>query len=242
MTTKLTFLGTGPYLATDRYWNGFVIDDQILVEPSPTALPHLHRCGIDPAGIDVVAISHFHADHTFGWPFLLFELMQSHQHAPLFVVGPPGVEAYLARLMDVAGVPGLQRSAHRRLDIRYVEADGAQQVAGPLRFRAVEVDHVDHLECFGYLFEREGSVLGYTGDTGPCAGLDTLAEASATLVIECNGPHHRSTRHMDVEHVAALQERFPDVDLVLTHLGAGLDLDRLERCTVPEDFQVIEVR
>lgn len=239
--TKLTFLGTGAYLATDRYWNGFVIDDQILVEPSPTALPHLRRCGIDPAGIDVVVISHFHGDHTFGWPFLLLELMQRHGSTPLFVVGPQGVERYLESLMDVAGVPGLQHEAHRLLDIRYVEVDGSEQVAGPLRFRAVEVDHVEHLDCFGYLFQREGSTLGYSGDTGPCAGLDTLAGASETLVLECNGPHHGSTRHMDVDQVVALRERFPRLELVLTHLGEAVDTERIERCTVPDDFQTIEV-
>lgn len=239
--TKLTFLGTGPYLATERYWNGFVIDDQILVEPSPTVLPHLRRCGIDPVGIDVVVISHFHADHTFGWPFLLLELMQRHGAAPLFVVGPPAVESYLATLMEVGGVPGLQREAHRQLDIRYVEVDGSDQVAGPLSFRAVEVDHVRHLDCFGFLFRRGESALGYSGDTGPCAGLDTLAEASETLVLECNGPHHPSTRHMDVGHVVALRERFPRLKLVLTHLGAGIDSERIENCTVPDDFQTIEV-
>lgn len=239
--TKLTFLGTGCFLATDRYWNGFVIDDQILVEPSPTVLPHLRRCGIDSVGIDVVVISHFHADHTFGWPFLLLDLMQSHGAAPLFVVGPPKVESYLATLMDVAGVPGLQHEAHRQLDVRYVEVDGSDQVAGPLSFRAVEVDHVQHLDCFGYLFRRGGSELGYSGDTGPCAGLDTLAAASETLVLECNGPHHPATRHMDVDHVVALQERFPHLELLLTHLGAGIDTERIKNCTVPDDFQTIEV-
>lgn len=239
--TTLTFLGTGPFLATDRYWNGFVVDGQILVEPSPTALPHLRRCGVDAAAIDVVVISHFHADHTFGWPFLLLELMERHGPDPLHVVGPPGVEAYLATLMDVAGVPGLQRSAQRRLDLRYVEVDGSEQVAGPLRFRGVEVDHVDHLDCFGYLMDRSGSTLGYSGDTGPCVGLDELAGGSTTLVIECNGPHHRSTRHMDVDHIVELQARFPDLELVLTHLGEGLELERIPRCTVPSDFETVDV-
>ncbi len=43
----------------------------MLVEPSPTALPHLRRCGFTVDAIDVVVVSHFHADHCFGWPFLL---------------------------------------------------------------------------------------------------------------------------------------------------------------------------
>ena len=35
--TELTFLGTGNFLAPPgRYWNSFVLDGSVLVEPSPT--------------------------------------------------------------------------------------------------------------------------------------------------------------------------------------------------------------
>ncbi|MGW0809199.1 MBL fold metallo-hydrolase [Nonomuraea sp. NPDC002799] len=204
-------------------------------------MPHLRRCGIDAASIDVVAISHFHADHTFGWPFLLLELLGRHGGTPLFVVGPAGIEDFLSRMMDLAGVPGIHKEAHQKLDIRYVEVDGSWQVAGPLRFRAVEVDHVPHLDCYGYIFERGASTVGYSGDTRLGVGLDTLAAASATLILECNGPHHPATGHMDVEQVEALRERFPDVPFVLTHLGPGIDAAHIDACVVPDDFQTIEV-
>ncbi len=47
VVTELTFLGTGNFLAPPgRYWNSFVMDESVLVEPSPTALPHLRRCGV----------------------------------------------------------------------------------------------------------------------------------------------------------------------------------------------------
>ena len=72
---RATFLGTGNFLAPGRYWNSFVLDGRVLVEPAPTALPHLRRCGIPAEDLDAVLISHFHPDHTFGWPFLLLELL-----------------------------------------------------------------------------------------------------------------------------------------------------------------------
>ena len=67
-STAATFLGTGNYLAPDRYWNSFVLDGNVLVEPSPACLPNLRKSGLSAAALDVVVISHFHADHTFGWP------------------------------------------------------------------------------------------------------------------------------------------------------------------------------
>jgi ribonuclease BN (tRNA processing enzyme) len=235
--TSLTFLGTGNFLAPDRYWNSFVVDRRILVEPAPTALPHWRRMGFGVAELDVVVVSHFHPDHTFGWPFLLLEIVSGRPaDRPLYVVGPPGIQGFLADMMALGSVSDILASAHERLDIRYVEVDGTWQDAGPLRFRAVEVEHVPHLRCFGYLLDWNGHIVGYTGDTRPCPGLDELAGASDVLVLECNGPHPPPVIHMDLESVGALRQRFPGVPFVLTHLGDGIDASHLADTVVPADF------
>jgi ribonuclease BN (tRNA processing enzyme) len=212
----------------------------VLVEPSPIVLPHLRRCGILAEDLDVVVISHFHADHTFGWPFLLLELLRQRDR-PVFVVGPPRVEGYLADMLELAGIPEVQAWAEAREAITYVEVDGSWQRAGPLRFRAVEVDHVAHLRCFGFLFDREGRTIGYSGDTRPCPGLDELAEASTVLVLECNGPHPPPPSHMDTDDVRALRARFPAVPFVLTHLGQGIDAQGIAHLTLPQDFETVSV-
>lgn len=232
------FLGTGNFLAPGRYWNSFVLDGTVLVEPCPTALPHLRRCGIEASAIEVVFVSHFHPDHTFGWPFLLLEFLLVHQGSPLVVVGPPGVERFLADMMELGGVPDILGAAEL-IPVKFVEVDRSWQQAGAVRFRAVEVDHVDHLECFGYLIERNGRTIGYSGDTKPCPGLDELAQHSDVLILECNGPHPPPPVHMDVESVQALRDRFPDVPFVLTHLGPDLATDTLAAAVVPNDFDTL---
>jgi ribonuclease BN (tRNA processing enzyme) len=242
MVTSVTFLGTGNFLAPDRYWNSFVLDGSVLVEPAPTALPHLRRCGLPPERLDVIVISHFHADHTFGWPFLLLELLLTRENdRPLFVVGPPQVEAFLADMMRLGAVPNVQNAAHEHFDLRYVEVNGSWQEAGPLRFRAIEVEHVPHLRCFGYLFDRGDRTVGYSGDTRPCAGLDELAAEADVLVLECNGPHPPPTSHMDAESVRSLRASFPGVPFVLTHLGGGVDASGINEVTVPEDFETLSI-
>src|SRR5437667_8952518 len=103
--TSVTFLGTGNFQAPPgRYWNSFVMDGSILVEPSPTVLPHLRRCGIAVDSVEVVVISHFHPDHTFGWPFLLLEMVGHPRERPLYIVGPPAVDRFLADMMRLGGV------------------------------------------------------------------------------------------------------------------------------------------
>jgi ribonuclease BN (tRNA processing enzyme) len=242
--TDVTFLGTGNFLAPGRYWNSFVLDGTVLVEPAPTALPHLRRCGIPVTAIEVVVISHFHPDHTFGWPFLLLEAAEHGGGRPLFIVGPPGTEQFLRDMNDLGGVQEMQRYAYNSLDLRFVEVDGSWQDAGSLHFRAVEVVHVPHLRCFGYLFERDGRIIAYSGDTTPCPGLEELATASEVLILECNGIHSgppAPATHMDEGSVNALRARHRDLQIVLTHLGAQVDGSRMAGVIIPEDFERLQL-
>lgn len=235
----LTFLGTGNFQARTRYWNSFVIDGHVLVEPSPTALPHLHRCGIAVGDIEVVVISHFHPDHTFGWPFLLYQSMHEREGRPLSIVGPPGVGEFLQAMMELGGVGDVHRVAGRRLQIDITEVDGSWQQVGPARLRAVEVEHVPHLRCFGYLFERSERVIGYSGDTRPCPGLHELAEESEVLVLECDGQHYDSgvpISHMNEGSVRELRAAHPHTRFVLTHIGAEVDASDMDNVIVPDDF------
>lgn len=243
--SSATFLGTGNFLAPGRYWNSFVLDGTVLVEPAPAVLPHLRRCRIPVEQLDAIVISHFHPDHTFGWPFFLLEVLRQGRDRPLFVVGPTGVEAFLAEMMRLGSVADVHQAAHTNLDVRYVEAspDGTPQEAGPLQFRAFEVEHVPNLECLGYVLEGTGGRrVGYSGDTTACPGLDAITAASDVLVLECNGPHPGST-HMDAAAVRLLRTRFPNVPFVLTHLGEGVEAEvaDIADVRVPADFETVEL-
>jgi ribonuclease BN (tRNA processing enzyme) len=240
--TELTFLGTGNFLAPPgRYWNSFVLDSNVLVEPCPTALPHLRRCGFSPTGIDVVVISHFHADHCFGWPFFLQAVAEAGGGRTLHVVGPPGLEEHLAHMIAVGEVRSTLELAHERLDLRFVDVDGSWQEAGGLRFRAVEVEHVPYLRCFGYLFDRGEKTLAYSGDVRPCDGLSELAREADVLVLECNGAHGGPRTHMEEADVRELQAAHPDVHFVLTHMGEQVDTASMPGVTIPEDFERLTV-
>jgi ribonuclease Z len=243
--TELTFLGTGNFLAPPgRYWNSFVIDGSVLVEPSPTALPHLRRCGFAVDDIQVVVVSHFHADHCFGWPFLLQAAAEIGGGRTVHVVGPPGIEAHLVAMNEAGAVRSVTAMARARLDLRFVEVDGTWQEAGPLRFRAVEVVHVPYLRCFGYLFDRGDRMVGYSGDTTPCDGLSELAREADVLVVECNGHHlapGERVSHMAEDSIRELGAAHPDVHLVLTHLGEQVDTTSMPGVTIPDDFARITV-
>ena len=120
-------------------------------------------------------------------------------------------------------------------------AQAQWQEAGPLRFRAVEVDHVPYLRCFGYLFERGDRMVAYSGDVKPCAGLSELARESDVLVLECNGRHRGPVTHMHEENVQELAAAHPGLHVIVTHLGEQVDVAKLDGITVPSDFERLAV-
>ena len=243
--TELVFLGTGNFLAPPgRYWNSFVIDGSVLVEPSPTALPHLRRCGFAVDAIEVVVVSHFHADHCFGWPFLLQAAAEVGDGRTMHVVGPPGVEAHLVDMNEVGEVRSVTAMAYESLDLRFVEVDGTWQEAGPLRFRAVEVVHVPYLRCFGYLFDRgAGGVVAYSGDTTPCDGLSELAREADVLVVECNGKHAARVNRSPTwtRTPSASSRRRTPTSTSSSPISASRSTSSSSGVTVPDDFERLTV-
>lgn len=237
----VTFLGTGNAFAPGRYWNSFLIGGRVLVEPSPSVLPNLRRVGADLAAIDAVFISHFHADHTFGWPFLLLEyLSRTRRRSDLWVVGPPSVEARLAEMSRIGAYP-LHSRGRGGFDLHFVEVDECEQQAGPVRFRAVRVEHEPALDCYGFLIEQDGRRIGYSGDTRLCDGLRAIARNADALVLECAGRHDSAYGHMSLNGVRALRDDVPGVPFLLTHVDADVDDDGIAQVRVAADFETVQV-
>ena len=238
--TPLTFLGTSNFFAPDGYWNSFLIGDRVLVETAPSVLPNLRRVNADINAIDVIFLSHFHADHTFGWPFLLMEmLVRARRTTDLWVVGPPGAQAFLDNMISAGAMSSIVatvRSAMGDFPLHFVEVSGGPQIAGPVRFRGVRVDHAPELDCYGFVIEHAGRQVGYSGDTRFCAGLREIAALSDVLVLECNGAVPGPGGHVGMEDVRALREEFPSLAMVLTHLGDAVDPGEIAGVRVARDF------
>lgn len=239
MTLELVFLGSGNAFAPGRYWSGFLANRRFLFDAPPTTLPHLKKLRLKADDIQVVFITHFHADHFFGLPFLLLEYsLMTHRTAPLWIVGPPDIEKQLQAITDV-GFPNLLREPPP-YELRIIEAaDGAQGEAAGARFQAVSVTHVDDLASFAYRVEIDGRVLAYSGDARMSDRLVALGTGADVFVVECSCWTGPCGPHLSPDDIRDLRRRIPPATALLaTHLDGG-DGDLGEGVVVADDLTTL---
>jgi ribonuclease BN (tRNA processing enzyme) len=233
----LLFLGSGNAFASGRYWSSFLLNGRYLFDASPALLPHLKRAGVAPADLQAVFISHFHADHFFGIPFLLLEYAElSPRDTDLTIVGPPGIQERV-HVLTKLGFPYLL-SREQSYQQRYIElSDGKEGEVDGLRFVARSVKHVEELECFAYRVEVGGRVLAYSGDTVFCDSLLELADGADVFVVECSRWDERNGPHLGPDDIRELRRRLgPKPAFVLTHLDNGQADLGIENTVLAEDL------
>ena len=233
----LLFLGSGNAFASGRYWSCFLLNGRYLFDASPIALPHLKQSGADLAELEVVFISHFHADHFFGLPFLLLEYSeQTVRSKPLTVIGPPSIEERLRTVTEV-GYPHLLQK-ERTYDLNFIEVSDCQEgdVAG-LKWQARSVTHVDDFGCFGFRVETGGRTVAYSGDSVMCEALVELADGVDVFVVECSCWEGACGPHLGPDDLRELRRRLgPTPTFILTHLDGGQQELGIENTLLAEDL------
>lgn len=95
--------------------------------------------------IDVLCVTHFHADHISGLPGLLLTMGNADRKNPLTIIGPKGLERVVGALRSIA--PELPFSIEC---IEITEPDAYFDMNG-IHIHAFRVKH--GVECYGYSFE-----------------------------------------------------------------------------------------
>jgi ribonuclease BN (tRNA processing enzyme) len=217
MDVRLRVIGSSPaWPNPGGACSGYLVDERLLLDCGPGVLAKLREREPWPP-LEAIAITHLHLDH---WgdlvPWVWGSLFGPGAGAPRPALWlPPGsretLRPILARL-------GSEDMLERVFDVAEYEP-GTPFEAGGATVTATRVVHYD-IEAYGFRVEGD-RVLAYSGDTGPCAGLDALARDADLFVCEATlerGPDEGPVRgHLAPEEAAAAATRAGARRLLLTH-------------------------
>ena len=151
-------LGTGGMMPLPyRYLTSLMIrynGTNILVDCGQGTQITAKRLGWSYKAIDLILITHFHADHISGLPGFLLMMGNADRREDVTIVGPEGLEKIVRSLLIIA--PRLP------FKVKCVEIKGDEANVSMLglKITAFKLDH--NLTCYGYSFE-----LGRAGRFDP---------------------------------------------------------------------------
>lgn len=142
-------LGTGGMMPLPRRWLTALMcrynGSNILIDCGEGTQVAIKQKGWSFKPIDVICITHFHADHISGLPGLLLTMGNAERTEPLTMIGPRRLEKIVKALRMIA--PELP------FEINFIELSGDRQTIdfGEYKINAFKVKH--NVTCFGYSIE-----------------------------------------------------------------------------------------
>src|ERR1700688_2808427 len=112
-----------------------------LIDCGATSLVSMNKHAINRNDINVIFISHFHADHIGGLPFFILEANYVlKRQRGLTIAGPPGLKSRYAELMEVAFAGSKTMELSFPLTLRELEI-GRRRETGHMRVTPFHVLH-----------------------------------------------------------------------------------------------------
>jgi len=224
---RLTVVGcSGSYPGPDSPASCYLLEEEydgrvwrILLDMGNGSLGVLHRFA-DPMVIDAVFLSHLHVDHCIDL-CSFYVLRRYHPSGPapqIPVWGPRGTAERMARAYDLAPLPGMTE------EFAFEEYTAAPVEVGPFSVEAVEVEHP--VEAYSLRVSANGSLLVYSGDTGPGQAFDSAAAGAHLLLAEASFVHGRENPpqlHMTGREAGLAATKAGAGRLVLTHIPPWYD-------------------
>ena len=147
----LCLLGTGGMMPLPYRWLTSLMlrynGSSLLIDCGEGTQITIREKGWSVHPIDIICITHFHADHISGLPGILLAMGNSDRTEPLTMIGPKGLEKVVRSLRVIA--PELP------FEIRFIELTEPQQ---QIRLNGYVIDafKVQHkITCYGYSISIE---------------------------------------------------------------------------------------
>ena len=220
---NVQFLGTGDAFGSGgRLQTCFYVDAdavRFLLDCGTSSLIALKRKGLSTSQIDVILLTHLHADHFGGVPFFLLDArVMAKRTKPLIIAGPPGLEPRIRQAQDVLfpGTPTMRLG----FPIEFIEIwDRKSTELGQLVVTPYQVEHGGGAPAYALRVECGGKVIAYSGDTEWTPALAEAARGADLFICEANFFDKKVNHHMNYRTLMEHRDELECKRLILTHMG-----------------------
>lgn len=220
---KLTVLGSStPVPRLNEPCSGYLLtagDTTILLDCGSGIFAALADC-IDPRTLSAVWISHMHPDHTADLATLANWALNTSGAPKIRVFGPQDWDRRLNAFISADGSHSVVRDI---FEVEYL-TDGLSVTVGESVLMTREVHH--SVVSYGLRVLYDGDTFAYSGDSGPCSSLESLADNADLLLCEA-GSEQPTEYHMTKDQAYELARRANVSRLLITHIPYGLVADEI---------------
>ncbi len=211
---KIRVLGSGGAVNYGKLYTSLLIDDKVLVEPSPTCLYSLKTAGIATRELEYILISHYHADHFFGLPLVLLDMHVFKPPKKLYIIGPYKVDARVRDIIELA-FPRLSEPILDNLNPVFLSLTESPIRAGNMELHFKLGNHV--IESYSFLIDYKGKKIFYSGDTLLTDEIFLLIEKADIAFVDMNDVQSRDGKHMNLDDLLELKRFRPELQIVAIH-------------------------
>jgi len=233
--TKITFLGTGSARVTDRYNTCFIVeqeDHSLLVDcgGGHEILRQFKENDINIEKIDAIFISHSHADHLLGFPFLFREMILSKKK--MKILCSQQVRKIVQEL--VAFDLGEKAKAHLHL-LLFQEIDIEQKY---LHYEFFPVEE----RQYGFILHANQKI-SFTGDCPVTVHTINRIKRCDMLIQEAfcseSGKIKMTGHHSTIEEAIKIFRKVKAKKMIIIHSMEELQQFSSDRIKIAQDGEVI---
>lgn len=216
---QVQVLGCGEAFDQDLFNTSLLLrgSQTILLDCGYAMPPRIWQACPDINTIDVIYISHAHADHYFGLPAVLTRMSEEKREKPLIVISQPEVLQKIEATLDL-GYSGARAKFPFPLELTRIE-EGSPLLLDDVEFRAALTLH--SVSNFAVRVAMDNVTLCYSGD-GLYTPASQILYTSADLLIHEAYNFEASPVHGDIPGVARLAEEARVKQLALTHVQRNI--------------------
>jgi phosphoribosyl 1,2-cyclic phosphodiesterase len=219
---KLIFLGTGggrfATISQKRMTGGFRIDGfaskNFHIDPGPGALVRLHEFGLNPSNLDVLFISHAHADHYNDGEIIVEAMTEGMTKENGLIIGSKSILEGCKQWG-----PCISDYHKSKSDTLMLSNNQTRNLNG-FSIKGTKTIHGDPTGI-GFQLKSDDLTISYTSDTGYFDKLHEYHKGADVLIASILRPGNQfiKCRHMSSSDLIKLINEIKPKIAIMTHYG-----------------------